>query len=922
MAGEARALVRVPAAVVVVIVALLCFPAASSAQFQFAFEFGGAGTGPPAELSPQADGVAVDSEGNVWVVDAFANRLVKYDYNGGFIASINAPIGGGGSFNRISDVAADSRGHVFVLDEGNMEVVELANSGRFQRRFGQNGALADRLSSPQGLAVAPNGRIFVTDPGHARIAIYTTTGAVDRFITTVANPNRISFVATQQFVVTQAQDVLRVNARNGAIDRSANASTGTAEGVAYNPADKRVYVADFGGSVLKAFNVDLSTVVNINTAGVGSGLTNGPSGVAADCRGNVYLTDGAVPDAAGFPGASKVLKFGDPAAKPPPCGAPPGPISGLDTQVNDIEVTQAIQNLQPYTATDAASGPRTRTFGAPEVDMRAGAKTVVRVYANLRGGDAGGAANVPATLEGITGAGTKLGTITPDAGPAVLRIGDSVTDMAERLDPAGAYTFTLPESWSLIGKLNLIARVNPAGIDCDDACQRRSTFRLNGVKFRETLRGCSVRTGGGRPRPACDSNYGVNVWPIAMLNRGVYPLMNGSPLMDPGPAFDMARLVTPADLVVSPWMGEIDASGIENGTQVKQESCFLGIELGITCSDDTIQLMLGNAAQQAATRKLLEGIILDRLERMKEDRNIGDSVVLEALRGRPGARNGGVLPGVMRGKYLEDQEDDPEDVGGRGYADLSRPLGTVAHELQHALGRRHAGAKASCYPDPKQVGESWPEPTDSGALIGTGLDLRPRSGGFRGPYRIISPGLLGLASPLGDLMSYCIPGESQIWISTVGWNQILNYRGISTSPARAPDHVAQTGPGALIRVTAVELDDGRLAISGIQPTRGRTNAANPAAEYQLQARDAQGNILASSPGSAQTSADTGGTMIVGAVPRPPARLRSSWPTARGPPACRSPPTRRRSGCCRRAAGRSRASASRSAGAPPTPTTTS
>ena len=160
---------------------------------------------------------------------------------------------------------------MFVLDEGNMEVVQLTNSGRFQRRFGQNGALADRLSSPQGLAAAPDGRIFVADPGHARIAVYSSNGAFQRVITTVANPNRISFVATQQFVVTQAQDVLRVNARTGAIDRTARVSTGTAEGVAYNPADRRVYVADFGGGVLKAFNTDLSTVVDINTTGIGRG---------------------------------------------------------------------------------------------------------------------------------------------------------------------------------------------------------------------------------------------------------------------------------------------------------------------------------------------------------------------------------------------------------------------------------------------------------------------------------------------------------------------------------------------------------------------------------------------------------------------------------------------------------------------------
>ena len=66
-----------------------------------------------------------------------------------------------------------------------------------------------------------------------------------------------------------------------------------------------------------------------------------------------------------LPGGSKVLKFVEPNAQPPPCVAPEGPPPGLDTQVNDIEITQGVQGLGVHGFGCPASGPRTRAFGGP-----------------------------------------------------------------------------------------------------------------------------------------------------------------------------------------------------------------------------------------------------------------------------------------------------------------------------------------------------------------------------------------------------------------------------------------------------------------------------------------------------------------------------------------------------------------------------
>ena len=381
----------------------------------------------------------------------------------------------------------------------------------------------------------------------------------------------------------------------------------------------------------------------------------------------------------------------------------------------------------------------------------------------------------------------------------------------------------------------------------------------------------------------------------------------GAALDEPGPAFDATRATTPANLIVWPWMGQIEIGDIENGNVYRYEDCFLGIELGILCTDEQENLDLATDAQRARTREILQGMLMDRVQRFKEDRSVGDATIVVALRGRAAARNNGVLPGAMRGKYLEDQSD-REESGGRGYADINAPLGAVSHEIQHALGRRHAGARAACYPSADQIGEPWPDPTDSGAMIGIGLDTRPRSGGFRGPYQILSAGANGLPSPFGDLMSYCLSGDNRIWISTVGWNQILNYRGISPA-STASVRTAQTAAGPVLRVTGVELSTGALRITGTQPARGRAPSPNSAAPYQLEARNAAGQILASAPASAQPLSDTSGLLITGSVPRPTGTEQVSYVAAPRPsPAGASRTTRRACACWPRAAARSRASA--------------
>ena len=62
--------------------------------------------------------VATDNSGNVYVSDFHHNRIIKYDANGNFIIAWGSAGTGNGQFYSQWGIAVDSDGNVFVVDQG------------------------------------------------------------------------------------------------------------------------------------------------------------------------------------------------------------------------------------------------------------------------------------------------------------------------------------------------------------------------------------------------------------------------------------------------------------------------------------------------------------------------------------------------------------------------------------------------------------------------------------------------------------------------------------------------------------------------------------------------------------------------------------------------------------------------------------
>ena len=140
-----------------------------------------------------AEGVAVDSAGNVYVAETLGSTIRKVT-PGGLVTTLAGSSGDSGStdgtgssarFNHPLGVAVDSAGNVYVADTTNNTirkvtpnglVTTLAGSTRFVG--GEDGTTTATFNGPQGVAVDSAGDVFVADTKGHTIRRITPGGVV------------------------------------------------------------------------------------------------------------------------------------------------------------------------------------------------------------------------------------------------------------------------------------------------------------------------------------------------------------------------------------------------------------------------------------------------------------------------------------------------------------------------------------------------------------------------------------------------------------------------------------------------------------------------------------------------------------------------------------------------------------------------
>ena len=121
-------------------------------------------------------GIAIDSRRNVYISDAWLNRVSVFDEEGNLLRCWDAVQPGDGGPNGISSIAVDPDDTLYITDGRSHQVRKFTTDGKLLESWGQKGSGEGELDSPWGIAVDADGFVYLADNRNHRVQKFTSGG--------------------------------------------------------------------------------------------------------------------------------------------------------------------------------------------------------------------------------------------------------------------------------------------------------------------------------------------------------------------------------------------------------------------------------------------------------------------------------------------------------------------------------------------------------------------------------------------------------------------------------------------------------------------------------------------------------------------------------------------------------------------------
>ena len=240
---------------------------------QFVLQWGSFGTAPGQFNEPW--GIAVDEKGYVYVADTWNHRIQKFDPQGNLLASwgyfvnTEGKLEQPGGFWGPRAIVIDHEGNLYVADTGNKRIQKFSPDGFFLGQWGGFGTVEGFFDEPVGIALDAEGNIYVADTWNRRIQKFS---------------QGFNFIKQWRIYGWESPSV---------INKPYLAVSPYGILFATDPEFHRILAFDLEGNFL--FSMGRYGQLNL------------PTGLAVDKEGNLYVADS---------GSCRILKFAENSLKP------------------------------------------------------------------------------------------------------------------------------------------------------------------------------------------------------------------------------------------------------------------------------------------------------------------------------------------------------------------------------------------------------------------------------------------------------------------------------------------------------------------------------------------------------------------------------------------------------------------------------
>jgi streptogramin lyase len=257
---------------------------------------------------------ALDSSGNVWVVDTGNHRVKEFSSTGTYLKQFGTEGTGNGQFKEPQGIAIDPKHNIWVSDKANNNVQEFNEKEEYVRTVSswKTGIppfeKTEFVSSPQGIAIDSKNNLWVAEAGRNCLNEFNEKG---EHISAVCSwsvllkeeklnkPTGVTIDSTGNFWVadTGANRVVEFNSSGTYQRQFGSAGTGAGQfkepkGIATGP-EGDVWVADSLNNRLQKFTANGEYLGVTGSEGAGNGQFKEPRGLVLDSHGSMWITDAA-----------------------------------------------------------------------------------------------------------------------------------------------------------------------------------------------------------------------------------------------------------------------------------------------------------------------------------------------------------------------------------------------------------------------------------------------------------------------------------------------------------------------------------------------------------------------------------------------------------------------------------------------------